>query len=328
MGASRRSSSLLMVLMILFLTSVTALAADPGVPFPDNSAVSDQRAGSALFYNIYTSSATSPSTENTRINITNTSSFSSVSVHIFFIDGSSCSPADSAICLTANQTATFNAADLDPGTAGYIFAIATDGNGCPIKFNFLIGDEYVKFASGHQANLGAEAVGAINVPPCGETEPVYTVNFNDSEYGRLPATVAVDNIASRLDGNDTLVILNRPSGNLAIGADSLGPISGVLYNDTENVFSFSFTTRQCQIRFSVSDTVPRTAPRFTTVVPAGRTGWMKFFTFTNTPLLGAVINRNNEAAASPRAFNHGHNLHKLRLTNSSIIIPVFPANCS
>ncbi|MCG3162263.1 MAG: hypothetical protein JMDDDDMK_03504 [Acidobacteria bacterium] len=326
MRTSRRFSSL-PVLAALFLMSVTALAADPGLPFSDDSPVSDQKAGSVLFYNIYTSSATTPASENTRINITNTSSSRAVSVHLFFIDGSSCSPADSVLCLTPNQTASFNAADFDPGTMGYIVAIAMDGNGCPIKHNFLIGDEYVKFATGHEANLGAEAVGGVNVLPCDDTAPVHTLNFNGNEYGRLPATVAVDNIPSRVDGNDTLLILNRPSGNLSVGADPIGAVAGLLYNDSENAYSFSFTTNQCQIKFSVNNTIPRTAPRFTTVVPTGRTGWMKLYTYRDIPLLGAVINRSEAANASPGAFNQGHNLHKLRLTNSSVTIPIFPPNC-
>jgi hypothetical protein len=328
MGASRRFSSLFIGLTILFLATVTAFAADPGAPIPDTSAVSDQRAGSVLFYNVYTSSATNPGTENTRINITNTSSARSAVVHLFFVDGTSCSPADSVICLTANQTATFTTGDLDPGTAGYLVAIAIDANGCPIKFNFLIGDEYVKFASGHTANLGAEAVAGIDVSRCGDVDSLTTLNFNDGQYGRLPATVAVDNLPSRADGNDTLVILDRPSGNLAIGADALGAVVGILYNDEENAFSFSFTSNQCQFKFSVSNTTPRTAPRFSTVVPAGRSGWIKFFTYRdNVPLLGAVINLNASASSSATAFSEGHNLHKLRLTNSSITIPVFPPSC-
>jgi hypothetical protein len=325
MRALRRYTSLALILAALTLTHISAFAADPGEPIDDKSPVSDQKAGSVLFYNIYTSSVTSPTTENSRISITNTSSTHAVSIHVFFIDGSSCGPADSTLCLTANQTASFNAADFDPGTMGYIVAIATDENGSPIRHNFLIGDVYVKFDSGHAANLGAEAVGAHKPPGHDDTAFSVTLNFDGYEYGRLPATVAVDNIPSRIDNNDTMLILNRPSGNLATGADAIGVIAGILYNDAENAFSFSFSTNQCQIKFSLTSTVPRTTPRFTTVVPTGRTGWMKIFTYTGAPLLGAVINLNR--SASPAAFNQGHNLHKLRLTNSSISIPIFPPSC-
>ncbi len=325
MRTSRRYTSLALILAALVLMSVSAFAGDPGEPLDDKSPVSDQKAGSVLFYNIYTSSVASPTTENTRISITNTSANHAVRIHLFFLDGSSCSPADSMLCLTANQTASFLASDFDPGTMGYIVAVAVDENGSPVRHNFMIGDVYVKFDSGHAANLGAEAVGAHKPPGYDDTAFSVTLNFDGAEYGQLPATVAVDNIPSRVDSNDTMLIINRPSGNLATGADAIGTIAGILYNDAENAFSFSFSTNQCQIKFSVTNTTPRTAPRFTTVVPTGRTGWIKLFTYTGAPLLGAVINLNRSAA--PAAFNQGHNLHKLRLANSSISIPVFPPNC-
>lgn len=327
MRTSRRFSSLLLILAALTLLSAAAMAADPGIPFPVDSVVSDQKAGSVLFFNVYTSSATSPATENTRISITNTSATRNVAVHLFFIDGASCSPADSIICLTANQTTTFRSSDFDPGTMGYLVAVAINDIGCPIVHNFLIGDEYVKFASGHSGTLGAEALAANVAPVCDDTTISVNLNFDGISYDRLPAVLAVDNLPSRVDGNDTMIIVNRPSGNLALGAESIGALSGLLYNDTESAYSFSFNSAQCQVKFSFSNTLPRTAPRFTTVVPSGRTGWVKFYTFTGVPLLGAVINFNQAASASPSAYSGGHNMHALRLTTSSISIPVFPPNC-
>src|SRR5262245_27391193 len=106
-------------LLVLFALAGAALAADPGIAYPSTSEASDQKAGSLLFYNAYTSSASAPATQNTRINITNTSSIFAVSVHLFFVDGATCSVADSFLCLTANQTASFLAADVDPGISGY-----------------------------------------------------------------------------------------------------------------------------------------------------------------------------------------------------------------
>src|SRR5262245_34523174 len=155
---THKLTHLTMVLLALLTMGGTAFAADPGVVIPETSEASDQKAGSVLIYNIYTSSATAPSTQNTRLAITNTSTKSGAVVHLFFVDGSNCSVADSFICLTANQTATFLASDIDPGISGYIVAIASDGEtGLPARFNFLVGDEYVKFSTGHVANLGAVA---------------------------------------------------------------------------------------------------------------------------------------------------------------------------
>ena len=73
MRTSRRFSSLMLILGAIVLFAAAALAADPGQPFPADSQISSQKAGSILIYNIYTSSTTSPAAENTRISITNTS---------------------------------------------------------------------------------------------------------------------------------------------------------------------------------------------------------------------------------------------------------------
>ncbi|MEK7413852.1 MAG: HYR domain-containing protein, partial [Planctomycetota bacterium] len=140
----------------------------PGLIFPAASEASDQGAGSVLIYNIYTSGATSGNTQNTRVNITNVHPTLPAFVHLFFVS-EGCSVADSYVCLTGNQTASFLASDLDPGVTGYLVAIAVDGvRGCPTNFNYLIGDEYVKFTTGHSANLGAEAISALagGLPLC------------------------------------------------------------------------------------------------------------------------------------------------------------------
>src|SRR5262249_32700594 len=145
-------------------------AVGPG-GIPDaKSPVSDQKAGSVLFYNFYTSSSSSPNAQNSRISLTNIHPALAARVHLFFVDGSNCSVADSFVCLTPNQTTSFLASDLDPGTSGYIVAVAIDAHGCPVNFNYLIGDEYVKLSSGHAANLGAEAFSAIagGLPLCND----------------------------------------------------------------------------------------------------------------------------------------------------------------
>jgi hypothetical protein len=310
------------------MLAVSSLAAEPGVVFPVDGVVSDQKAGSVLIYNVYTSSATSPATENTRINITNASDTRAVAVHLFFIDGASCSPADSVMCLTARQTVSFKASDFDPGTMGYLVVVAIDNNGCPVVHNALIGDEYVKFSTGHEANLQAVAAAAKAVPVCDAATTDVTLTFNGIQYDQLPQTVAIDNITSRVDGNDTMLVLINPSGNMGIGANSIGSVAGIMYNDAENAYSFTFSSSQCQLKFSITNTIPRTAPRFTTVVPSGRTGWLKMFNYSGAPLLGSVINYNPAASASPTAFNQGHNLHILRLApTASMRIPVFPPNC-
>ncbi len=312
-------------------TTLNCPAVGPGSVFPATGEVSDQKAGSVLVYNLYSSSIAAPNAQNTRISITNTNPNLPIAVHLFFVDGATCSIADSLVCLTANQTASFLASDIDPGTTGYIVAVASDlVTGCPINFNFLIGDEYVKLSSGHAANLAAEGFAAIagGLPACNGLSVTALLSFDGASYNRAPRVLAASNIPSRADNNDTLIVLNRLGGSLAAGASTLGSLFGILYDDAENPLSFTFTAGVCQFRSSLSSNFPRVAPRFEQFIPAGRSGWAKFYSQSDIALLGAQLNFNANAGTAANAFNQGHNLHKLTLTTAATLtIPIFPPNC-
>ncbi len=328
-------------LFILLSASATldAWAADPGIPFPSSAASSDQKTGSLLVYNIYTSGSTNFTSQNSRLALTNTSDVLGVAVHLFFVDGATCSVADSYVCLTANQTINFLASDLDPGVTGYLIALAVNAQGCPVRHNFLVGDLYVKFSSGHSGNLGAEAFAAQydTFTGCNATSSTASLVFDvpgvANSYNPLPRTVATDNLPDLSSNNSTMLIVNRIGGNLATGASTLGAIAGLLYDDGENGFSFTFTSGACQFRSTLSNTFPRTAPRFETIIPAGRSGWIKLYADnTAAGLLGATINHNSNSTIAANAFNGARNLHHLTYNNSgsgtvSLTIPVFPAGC-
>ncbi len=311
--------------------TVNCPAVGPGSLFPSTAEVSDQKAGSVLVYNLYSSSIAAPNQQNTRVSITNTNPGLSIAVHLFFVDGATCSIADSLVCLTPNQTASFLASDIDPGTTGYIVAVASDlVTGCPVDFNYLIGDEYVKLSSGHAANLAAESFAALagGLPACNGLSVTALLSFDGTSYNRAPRVLAASNIPSRADGNDTLIVLNRFGGSLAAGAGTLGSLFGIFYDDAENPLSFTFTAGVCQFRSSLSSNFPRTAPRFEQFIPAGRSGWAKFYSQSDVGLLGAQINFNANAGTAANAFNQGHNLHKLTLTTAATLtIPIFPPNC-
>jgi hypothetical protein len=367
MQTSRKLTHALLSLFTLVVMSALAFAQTdlstatqkPGQLYPPQSEVSDQKAGSVLIYNFYTAGANDQAAiaDNTRINITNTSTTSAVTAHFFFVDGATCAVADASICLTAQQTASFLMSDLDPGFRGYIVVVAVDQEtGCPIAFNHLIGDEYVKTvvnAIPYAANLGAEAFSALwtwadhdddwkkksppLMPGCDPNLFETTLRFNGltTGYNRVPRVLALDNIGSLLDGNSTLVILNRINGFLSTGPQTLGALFGLFYDDAENVLSFSFGVNACQLRQAIADVAPpfRLVPRFTNFVPQGRTGWAKVWRADDTAtspggLLGAMITSNAAAATDRKAFNGGHNLHKLTLTpNAVYTIPLFTPGC-
>lgn len=300
---------------------------DIGDPISRGVAPTDQQTGSVLAFPVYTSNATSPQSQNTRIAITNADPTRTAFVHLFFVS-EACTVADTFICLTAQQTTQFLASDLDPGTTGYLIAVATDNAGCPANFNNLLGDEFVKFQSGHAANLPAQAFAALpGWQACSGGATSATINFDGVRYSQAPRAVAAGNLSSRADGNETLIYLNRLGGDFRTGASTLGTISGLLYDDAENVLGVS-RSGGCQLRLELNSCFSCPGPRLEQFIPAGRTGWLKLFNDTDIAVFGASLVSNPNVKATANAFNQGHNLHTLTLTNAaSIVIPVLPPNC-
>ncbi len=299
---------------------VTAPLSGPGVSLPVESVLSP-KPGSVLIYNLYTSGV-NPAVNDTRLTISNTSQVNPVNVHLFFVDGSSCAVADQYVRLTQNQTLSMLASDVDPGVTGYVIAVATDDRGCPISQNDLIGESFVRFERGHKANLTAIGISALagGLPVCNANSSTATLSFDGVSYNPLPGSIALDSIPSRANQNETMLILNRLGGDLTIGATRLSSLAGVLFDDVEMAQSFTMAGGSCQMIVTLGNNFPRTAPRFDTVIPAGRTGWLKLYQATDGAISGAVINH------STGGFNGGHNLHSLTTTSTaSFTIPVFPA---
>ncbi len=351
---SHKFTHTLLTLLVLIACAIASMAqsVEPGIS-------SDQKQGSMLFYNVYTSTVGDAS-QNTRLNITNTNHTSSVNVHLFFV-GSGCSIADTYLCLTANQTFSFLASEYDPGETGFIFAVATDDSGAPINFNYLIGDLYVKSWFGtsnyFQANLGAEAFAAQLVwdgtdyvkwndraaAPLssdnmmaflafGKYHDVMNPAAKHALYDRVASTVAIDNIQSEADGNATLLILHSMQGTTT-KAGGVGMIAGQVFDDSERGYSFQNSGLGCFSARLINRASVRVPTGIDRVIPKGRTGWM-YFTSPNNGggiaelgLLGATIVSNGKYDSA--AFNGGHNLHQIRVKdNRGFAIPVFPSGVS
>jgi len=273
---------------------------------PPGSEVSDQKAGSVLVYNLYTSVPNRLSTNDTLINLTNTNQSFGVFVHLFFIDGCTCSVLDLVVSLTKNQTVSFRASDIDPGTMGYIVAVASNPTtGLPIVFNFLIGSEQVRadrlvdctgraLRGNFQANLGAEGFAAFG--PSGttlfprlvsETPTTASISFDGLHYDRAPRVLAADGILSPADGNNTLLVINSLNGDLSGNVRPLRNLFAILFDDQENGFSFNIPGNRCQIKAIIGSLRigNRIASASAGGLPSGRAGWMNLF------MQGAAIPR-------------------------------------
>lgn len=329
-------------------TTVAIGNVGPGGCIPAVRPLSDSKPGSILFAGLFVSGAAGGSggdpQNNTRVNLTNIHPTLGAVMHLFFVDGATCTIADAFICLTPNQTTSFLMSDLDPGTTGYMMAMVVDGppgtagggnTGCPISFNYIIGNANIKLTNSpmREADLESESVASqfgSPLPGCDPNKGYAEIPFDGSPQGfnQLPLVLAIDNIGSRADGNDTMLLLARIDGNWGLGLKPIGNVFGILYNDAETSYSFSFNVGTCLFKSVISNNFPRTTPRFEQVVPAGRSGWMKLWSADDAAIIGAVLNRNDNVNSSPNAFNGGHNLHILRLKERAVVtVPVFPPSC-
>jgi hypothetical protein len=309
---------LLMTALVSLALSLTALA-------------SDQKPASVLIYNYYQSDATQSAKSDTAFNLTNLNLNTPAFVHVIFVQSDSCAVADTFICLTPNQTATFFASDIDPGAKGYMVAVATDQNtGCPISFNHLIGSESVKWKGGRTASFNAEGFAALysgTLPGCNANTPEANIDLNGTIYDAAPRSLAVDKIGSLADGNSTLVVVNSLNGNFSNRVAAIGPMFGVVYDDAEDGSSFA-KSANCQLAEVLSDSFPMMSPLlFSAKISAGRTGWMYVQARAGTGITGAVISFNPKAETHKGAFNSSHNLHHRSYTTARMVIPVFAPTC-
>ncbi len=288
----------------------------------DPCGASESRAGSILIFNY----VLAHDGGTTQFSIPNTGP-SHALVQGFWIDTttSPCQVVDFFILLTQGQPFVFDAttgagtggqnAAPAPGDQNLLVVIAVSQTGCQMRYNFLAGTAFVEAPSGHVAALPAIAVRAVT----GTTgQPVGTtpgqIDFNDVCYEKMPAQLIVDHVGSELDGNETLIVVNRV-GNLDFAgglSSAQADLRGTLFDAVGKGKPFESAFPGCfQLVADPSQFFPST---FDLMIPAGRSGAMELRVTESQneqqeAILGAVLFRNPDSATDPSAFRGGHNLH-------------------
>ena len=264
---------------------------------------SDQKPGSVLFYHRYLSTIGNANANNTTISLTNTSPTLSTKVRMFFISASDCSSFEQAVCLSPQQTTTFRMSEFDPGTTGYIVAVACDNQGNPTQFNWLIGNAQLRQLSPlnsqyYDATLSALAVAKREAGSVAATSNVAEMAFDDKMYDSLPTQLAADNVPSQgttaSNGNATLLSLYRPVSNLAGGATN-APLTYTINNNTGQSTTGSQTIG-CYADLRLTSL--RLTPTLATILSLGKTGWIRVSTTDNGVLLGAQFNSGQYASSA------------------------------
>lgn len=293
------------------------------VPTVGEGLPSDSKAGSFLFYNLYTSDIATPGMENSLITITNTNEEKAVIVRMFFIDSVSGLPEGTFICLPPGHHRNILASEFDPGTKGFIVAVAVGADGLPIRYNYLIGSSSVKLKTGHQATLNAVSFASLVAKPgeLDEFEENVTMKFNGQMYDFAPRVLAIQNFASPADAS-TILIVNRFGGDLSktrpVGIFS--GLSAAMFSGTNRNWSVAFNGGAAQTRGEIRDGNPRVIPRLSQLITSGQTAWIRFSATDGVGVMGATI------TTSQRRFRDGGaNLqHAALMERESYVMPIIP----
>jgi hypothetical protein len=300
----RRTVVIALVLTILLLFDLGALA---------QKSNNDSQPGSVLFFNRYTSDANNPQLSDTQINITNTSPIETASVHLFFVDGNTGSNADFGLTLMPNQTLSFLTSEFDPGVAGYIIAVATDGS-VPVQNNSLIGTALIRESDGSEVVLPAFTVAKISSGKVSrEVDGSVRLKFNAVEYEQLPGSLAVTSFKRETADADSLIVYS-PAADLSSGTMETINIYSLLFDDAQRSIPSNFSVRGYRVDplsafFNRQGIVMRHSP-------ISKRGWIRM-SAGSRPMLGSIINKT-------AGLTSGYNLPSLTLLPSyEIRLPGF-----
>jgi hypothetical protein len=253
----------------------------PGVPQVGSNAprssASSSKAGSLLFFQKYTSDTSKVNDVNTLITITNTNPRDSAIVRVFFVhDGVF---EDQFITLVANQSRTLLASKESPNMIGYVMAVAVNSQGAPTQFNWLIGAANLKDDLGHQASYNAFAVAKRSAGPVNfnENGQSASVKLDNTDYDRLPKTVAVDSLQNQDPSTGpaarTDVTLFSPLTDLTAPSPAAYTVTAKAYNGAGAAF-----IQDVSVNFALQANVTQiwTDTPFNKIISANSLGWANF----------------------------------------------------
>jgi hypothetical protein len=278
---------------------------------------SGQKPGSVLVYPYYNSKAATKA--DTRLNLANIGNQQTI-VHLFLIDGKNCQASNLYVCLTPFASLSFKASEYDPEVTGWVFAVAVDRFGYPVRSNTLIGNAFVNDGS-IVDNYGAVSFAANSSELAIQRGETAQLLFNNVGYDAVPDQYAVE-VQSPVDvvGQQivTVGLLGDLTASTMRGAGQVGIGLVINGNETPSGSFSSFLNGTCQAFATISKTNPRVPNTLERVVPAGNVGTLRFIT---GPSVGLLMTPRGTAFSGIRGLHFTHEIF------STITIPTFPPSC-
>lgn len=309
------STRILLPLSLLFVLSVITLA---------QNKPSEQKTGSVLHFPYYASNDTA--TVDTQMSISNTGT-AGVTVHLYFMEGRSCTQQDVPYYLTPNATLTLTAASDVPLETGYLIVVAVRGDGCLMPNAGLTGSAFVKAPAGQfgtgsgevRGNYAATAFNAYtSVCP---TNNELVLNFNGTALDMMPTGFAVA-IQSPATAQGQTIVMAGMNGSVITGSiiGAAQTSTGAAYNEDEVFRSYSsFIRGGCQATGTLSNLIPRIsgfgALGLSGLIQPGTVGLLKFSTAGGT---GILITPSNNAG-----WSGIRGLTCTRVGSVTLSVPVF-----
>lgn len=342
-SAAAAQNNIIKSLAERFSLLATAIQSDqpsvgPGIPRVGSNApkgaISNNKAGSVLFFPKYTSSNGNPSGVNTLISLTNTNPRDGVTVRLFFVRD--CQVHSMFLNLTGNQTRTLLASSEDPGKTGYLTAVAVNSQGIPTQFNWLIGSASLRDASGHEAVYNAVGVakrsaGQVALP---DGAPSAVMKFNDTDYDRLPQLIALDQIQNQdpnfggtpSNATQTDVSIFSPLADLTGGIPQALQFTAIAYDQSGRPYP-QIVNSTCSLNGAVSSIW--SAPALNSFITPDRPGWGNFAAQSDgvpVPVIGlSLTDGTSEAHHSARTMQVMSRLDSFNIA-MPIALPPIPAN--
>ncbi len=307
--------------------AIGCVAPPPAVP---TVRVSDQKPGSVLVFPYYTSTLALAPVNDTRISMTHSGAPGGRAydafVHVFLIDGTSCLQADFFVCLTRGASFTFSAQSMDPDVTGYIIAVAVNAQGLPVQNNVLIGNAFVNTPEFY-GNYGAESFAANSTNLYADYGNTARLFFDGVGYDAVPKEFTVEiqspaPLAAPLVTPVQKLVTAGLIGDLSAGTlTGAGQVSmGQVINDAEDTRSASniLPGTACQVMATITATTPRVSGGIANLIPAGRSGTLKF-------KVGGAVG----LLMTSRTSKWGgiRTLHKTATVATSLTIPIFTPDC-